>query len=72
MKITKLLPLFALIFIVACTKTAIHATPEKVDECFTEHAEDSYNEKLEHCQEEICWDDHRCFEEVRELSEKYK
>lgn len=64
--------LLGVIFVAGCAQTEIHATQDNVDDCFLEHADDSYEEKLGDCQEEICQNDEHCFEEVEEMSEKFK
>lgn len=45
-----------------------HASDENVDECFEHHMDESFEEALKQCQEEICGNDEHCFEEVEELA----
>ena len=70
--------LVSVIFISGCAtqspkheRVESHATPDNVRHCFEDHADDSYEEALEHCQEDICGTDAHCFEEVEELSQNY-
>lgn len=72
-----LLILVSVIAIAGCTSSTqttdehgaeVHATAENVEHCFEDHVDDSFEETLEHCKEEICGTDEHCMEEVEELA----
>jgi len=52
-------------------KEESHGAQEAIEECFAHHDDDTYQEALEHCQQDICDTDEHCFQEVEELSEVY-
>lgn len=79
MKQPFLIFLVVVIFISGCTTQKAkyedlerHATSENIEHCFEDHADDTYEDALAHCQEEICGEDGHCFEEVEELSQQFK